>query len=110
MEELTGAYVSKVKGGSKNDKQVDLLYKTPKGDTTIWESNFKVLQDEPLNSYETTYIGNHEWNYDKDLKLFYSNINGLQIQVTGEIPKEQLINIIKSLNTNHLSNESTDSN
>lgn len=96
--ELTGAYVSKVKDGVSNHKQVDLFYKTPEGDVSIWETNMKENEDDVLNSYEITYIGKQEWNYDKDLKMFYSLINGLQIHISGEVPKERLLTIIKSLN------------
>ncbi len=99
--ELTGAYVSKVKGGNTNDKQVDLFYKTPKGGVTIWETNMQEYENDTLDSYETIYVGKQEWNYDKDLRIFYSLINGLQIQVSGDVPKEQLLTIIKSLNTNN---------
>jgi hypothetical protein len=100
--ELTGAYMSKIEGGGTNDKRVDLYYKTPDGSVSISQTNMKEIQATIRESHEKIQLRNQEWNYDKDLNMFFSyNIDGLQVHISGKVPKEQLLRIIKSFNTNN---------
>lgn len=97
--ELTGAFLKQDKD-SPNKKHVDFFYKTPQGDVHIWQSNIKMKKESNEADSEKINIENHQWNYDKVIGIFTTQINGTYVQLSGQGPKDQLLRIISGLDFN----------